>query len=72
MILVADAKTIAKEYNCSDARLSISRFFRRKRFASFKKASSMKLLLDLIKSANVKNVVRTALLQEGSVIWQSY
>ncbi len=72
MILVADAKTIAKEYNCSGARLSISRFFRRKRFASFKKASSMKLLLDLIKSANVKNVVRTALLQEGSVIWRSY
>ena len=72
MILVAGAKTIAEEYNCSGARLSISRFFRRKRFASYKKAPNMELLLDLIKSANAKNVVRTALLQGGSVIWRSY
>lgn len=73
MILVFDAKTIAEAYNCNDAILSISRFFRRKCFASFKKNPSMEeASLDLIRLANVKNVIKAALLQEGSVNYRSF
>ena len=67
MILVSGAKTIAEEYNCSGAVLSISRFLRRKRLASCKKSPSTESTLDLIKLANVKDVVGTALPEEYSL-----
>lgn len=67
MILVSGAKTIAEEYNCSGAILSITRFLRRNCLASFRKNPSVELFLDLIGLAKIENVIGTALLQEGSV-----
>lgn len=64
MMFVSGAKTIADEYNCNGAILRISRFFRRKRFASFKKDPSMDSSVDLIGLAIVQQVIGIAYYKE--------
>ena len=72
MTLVAGAKRIAEEYSCNGVKWSVSQLYKINRFASSKKFSSMKLLLDLIKKAIEKISMNTSLSQQVSSALQSY